>query len=78
MPIEKSFHHVKEHLGDKIARNNLQLEAQLNVDADAEAGEYHFFLHPEPQPHLARLPSNAAQLNIRVWEYPLLANDGYG
>jgi hypothetical protein len=63
LPIEKSFHHVKGHQDDKIAYKNLTLDARLNVDADAEAGEYRYN-NPEPRPKITRLPSNSAQLHV--------------
>jgi hypothetical protein len=64
MGIETSFHHVKGHQDDKVAYENLTLEARLNVDADAEASECRYH-HPEPRPKVPRLPTKAAQLHIR-------------
>jgi hypothetical protein len=47
MPIEHSFQHVKGHQDDKILYADIPLGAKLNVDADAEAGEYRYY-NPEP------------------------------
>jgi hypothetical protein len=60
MPIEHSFQHAKGHQDDKIAYADLPLDAKLNVDADAEAGENRYY-NPEPRPMVPRLPSNSAQ-----------------
>jgi hypothetical protein len=64
MQIQHSFQHVKGHQDNKTKYGDLPLDAKLNVDADAEAGEYRFN-HPEPRPRVPRLPSNPAQLHIR-------------
>jgi hypothetical protein len=64
MSIEHSFQHVKGHQYDKIAYTELPLNAKLNVNADAEAGEYRYY-HPEPRRRVPWLPSNSAQLHIR-------------
>ncbi len=64
MPIQHSFQHVKGHQDDKTEYADLPLNAKLNVDADAEAGEYRYN-YPESRPRVPRLPSNPAQLHIR-------------
>jgi hypothetical protein len=58
-----TFLHVKGHQDDGAAHDTLPLNAQLNVDADEEAGIYqHTF--PSQRPIVPRLPSNRAQLHI--------------
>lgn len=55
--------HVKGHQDSHTAYRDLSLEAQLNVDADAEAG---FFqnTYPAQRPLIPRLPTNSVQLQI--------------
>jgi hypothetical protein len=48
---------------DSIYYAALPLNAQLNVDANAEAGTYQH-TYPVQRPLIPRLPSNRAQLNI--------------
>jgi hypothetical protein len=55
--------HVKGHQDSHTAYNNLSLEAQLNVDADAEAGFFQS-TYPAQRPLIPRLPSNHVQLQI--------------
>jgi hypothetical protein len=55
--------HVKGHQDSQTAYASLSLEAQLNVDADAEAG-YYQDLYPAQRPIIPRLPSNRVQLHI--------------
>jgi hypothetical protein len=55
--------HVKGHQDSHTAYSSLPLEAQLNVDADAEAG-YYQCSHHEQRPLIPRLPSNRVQLHI--------------
>ena len=45
MHLVPYFRHVKGHQDDKTIYRNLPLEAQLNVDADHEAGSY-YRMHP--------------------------------
>jgi hypothetical protein len=55
--------HVKGHQDDHVPYDDLPLDAQLNVDADAEAG-YYQQMFPAQRPLIPRLPSNHAQLHI--------------
>ena len=63
MSIHVMFEHVKGHQDDHQAYEDLPLEAQLNVDADAEAGQYQY-LFPAQRPLIPRLPHNRVQLRI--------------
>jgi hypothetical protein len=63
MPIQTIFAHVKGHQDDHCPYDLLPLEAQLNVDADYEAGQYQM-QHPAQRPMIPRLPHNRAQLHI--------------
>jgi hypothetical protein len=58
-----TFVHVKGHQDDGAAYETLPLNAQLNVDADKEAGIYQCTF-PLQRPIVPRLPSNRAQLHI--------------
>jgi hypothetical protein len=49
---------------NKIAYKELPLDAKLNINAQAKAGEYRYY-HLEPRPRVPRLPSNSAKLHIR-------------
>jgi hypothetical protein len=49
MPVKAVFHHVKEHQGDHVPYRDLSIDAQLNGDADALAGEY---MTSSPESHL--------------------------
>jgi len=55
--------HVKGHQDEHTAYDHLPLEAQLNVDADIEAG-YYQCMHPSNWPVIPRLPSNLVQLHV--------------
>jgi hypothetical protein len=63
LPTPPTLAHVKGHQDDHIPYSDLPLDAQLNVDADAEAGYYQctFARH---RPIIHRLPSNSVQLHI--------------
>jgi hypothetical protein len=58
-----TFVHVKGHQDDGAEYETLPLNAQLNVDADEEAGIYQYTF-PLQRPIVPRLPSNRAQLHI--------------
>jgi hypothetical protein len=62
MPIQTIFAHVKGHQDDHCPYDSLPLEAQLNVDADYEAGQYQM-QNPAQRPMIPRLPHNRAQLH---------------
>ena len=55
--------HVKGHQDSKMAYTQLPLDAQLNVDADMEAGFYQC-TYPGQRPVIPRLASNPVQLHI--------------
>jgi hypothetical protein len=61
MQIKPTFEHVRGHQDDHIEYDALPLDAQLNVDADHEAG-YHQTMFPAQRPLIPRLPHNRAQL----------------
>jgi hypothetical protein len=63
MTIASSFEHIKGHQDDHHAYADLSLEAQLNVDADEEAGR-HQQTFPAQRPTIPRLPHNRAQLML--------------
>ena len=63
MSLQVMFEHVKGHQDDHTAYENLSLEAQMNVDADAEAGQYQCSF-PAQRPRIPRLPHNRAQLYL--------------
>jgi hypothetical protein len=56
--------HVKGHQDTHTPYSELSLDAQLNVDADLEAGAYQC-TYPAQRPLIPRLPSNPAQLRIK-------------
>jgi hypothetical protein len=58
-----TLQHVKGHQDNHAAYSDLSLEAQLNVDADAEAG-YFQCMYPAQRPLIPRLPSNHIQLHL--------------
>jgi hypothetical protein len=55
--------HVKGHQDDHRQYCDLPLDAQLNVDADTEAG-YYQCMYPAKRPLVLQLPSNGVQLHI--------------
>ena len=63
MTIVPFFRHVKGHQDDKTAYDNLPLEAQLNVDADHEAGAY-YQMHPHADIPVRLIPGTCANLTI--------------
>jgi hypothetical protein len=63
MQIVPFFRHVKGYQDNKIAYGNLPLEAQLNVDADQEAGSY-YQMHPDEETPVRLLPGACANLTI--------------
>jgi hypothetical protein len=63
MQLDPLFEHVKGHQDDHTLYEDLALKAQLNVDADAEAG-YYQTMHPANRPIIPRLPHNCVQLTI--------------
>jgi hypothetical protein len=65
MHIVPFFRHVKGHQDDKTAYGNLPLEAQLNVDADHEAGSY-YQMHPNDDTPVWLIPGTCANLNINA------------
>jgi hypothetical protein len=56
--------HVKGHQDDKLAYEDLPLDAQLNCDADYEA-VYHQTIYAAYRPTVPRMPLNGAQLHIQ-------------
>jgi hypothetical protein len=61
--ITPSFSHVKDHQDDHVAYADLSLAAQLNVEADALAGEFQTKFRSENlKAHL--LPSTGVNLMI--------------
>jgi hypothetical protein len=65
MHIVPFFCHVKGHQDDKTAYGNLPLEAQLNVDADHEAGSY-YQMHPHDNTPVWLIPGTCANLTINA------------
>jgi hypothetical protein len=63
MKITPVFEHVKGHQDDHTPYDDLPLDAQLNVDADQEAGNYQQQF-PAIRPQIPRLPHNRVQLHI--------------
>ncbi len=63
MTIKPTLEHVKGHQDDHTLYEELHLNAQLNVDADEEAG-YYQSTYPARRPIIPRLPSNRVQLHI--------------
>jgi hypothetical protein len=63
MVTQPTLAHVKGHQDSHTPYHALSLEAQLNVDADAEAGFYQC-TYPALRPTTPRLPSNSVQLHI--------------
>jgi hypothetical protein len=57
LPKPPQLVHVKGHQDDHQDYSELSLEAQLNVDADTEAG-FHQCTYPGQRPVVPRLPSN--------------------
>ena len=55
--------HVKGHQDASTEYSSLSLEAQLNVEADTEAGQYQCS-HPALRPSVPRLQSNPVQLHL--------------
>ena len=55
--------HIKGHQDLHQDYSDLTLEAQLNVDADTEAGAYQY-QYPAQRPVIPRLPSNHVQLHL--------------
>jgi hypothetical protein len=55
--------HIKGHQDDHAIYEDLPLTAQLNVNADKEAG-YYQSMYPAQRPIIPRLPSNRVQLHI--------------
>jgi hypothetical protein len=65
MHIVPFFRHIKGHQDDKKAHGNLPLEAQLNVDADQEAGSY-YQMHPHDDTPVWLIPGTCANLTINA------------
>jgi hypothetical protein len=63
LAIPPVLRHVKGHQDSHTDYASLPLNAQLNVDANAEAG-YYQCLHPKQRPIIPRLPSNRVQLHL--------------
>jgi hypothetical protein len=63
LAIPPVLKHIKGHQDLHTPYAGLSLNAQLNVDADAEAGNYQS-THPKLRPIIPRLPSNKVQLHI--------------
>jgi hypothetical protein len=61
--IDPVFEHVKGHQDNHHPYAYLPLEAQLNIDANEEAGYYQATC-PAHRPIIPRLPNNRAQLHI--------------
>ncbi len=60
-----SFLHVKGYQDDLTMYDALPLKAQLNIEANEEAGIYQYHTYPAQHPIVPRHPSNHAQLHIR-------------
>jgi hypothetical protein len=58
-----TLQHVKGHKDLHTAYGNLPSEAQLNVDADAEA-DFFQCTYPAQRPLIPQLPSNTVQLHL--------------
>jgi hypothetical protein len=58
-----TLQHVKGHQDSNTEYAGLSLKAQLNVNADAEAGFFQS-MYPGQGPSIPRLPSDAAQLHL--------------
>jgi hypothetical protein len=69
LAIPPTLVHVKGHQDDHVAYERLSLNAQLNIDADEEAGIYQQ-TYPAQRPIIPRLPSNRAQLHIGGKDIP--------
>jgi hypothetical protein len=65
MHIVPFFCHVKGYQDDKTAYGNLPLEAQLNVDADYEAGSY-YQMHPNDDTPVWLIPGTCANLTTNA------------
>ncbi len=63
MQLKPTLEHVKGHQDDHTPYEDLDLEAQLNMDADKEAGNYQR-MHHTYCPIIPRLPHNCIQLHI--------------
>ena len=63
MHIVPFFRHVNGHQDDKSTYRNLPLEAQLNVDADHEAGAYYQMNLDDDTP-VRLIPGTCANLTI--------------
>jgi hypothetical protein len=63
LKIQPILEHVKGHQDDHTPYDDLPLEAQLNVDADHEAG-YYQTMFPAKRPIIPRLPHNRVQLHL--------------
>jgi hypothetical protein len=63
LQTQPAFLHVKGHQDDKIAYDELTLNAQMNVDAGSEAGDFQNN-YPAYRPMIPCLPSNRAQLHL--------------
>jgi hypothetical protein len=64
LPVLPTFKHVKGHQDDHVAYQELPLDAQLNVDADALAGAY-ISAYPASNPLVPMMPTTGAQLIIQ-------------
>jgi hypothetical protein len=65
-----TLNHVKGHQDNLLPYCAVPLDAQLNVDADAEAG-YYQCMYPGKRPFIPRLPSNHVQLHLSGKSYAL-------
>jgi hypothetical protein len=63
MHIVPFFRHIKGHQDNQTAYGNLALEAQLNLDADHEAGSY-YQMHPDDKTPVRLIPGTCANLVI--------------
>ena len=63
LAVPPVLQHVKGHQDSHTAFSSLSLDAQLNVEADAEA-EFYQCTYPAQRPLVPRVWSNAVQLHI--------------
>jgi hypothetical protein len=64
LTITPKFEHVKGHQDNKVAYQKLSLPAQLNVDADHEAGNFQWNHAPTQRDHVPTHASTRVQLHV--------------
>jgi hypothetical protein len=68
--LEPILEHVKGHQDDHTLHDDLASEAQLNVDADKEAGNFQTRMLPAHWPIIPCLPHNHVQLHRTLQVIP--------